>query len=196
MADQTALSEKPKGADQPGRVKRLLVAQLASDYGRSTNLLVVQNLGLNSEQTLEMRSSMRAKSIRMRVVRNRLALRAFGQLGLAEAGRLFAGPAAIVAADDPVAAAKMVVEFSRKFAKKLVVAGGLLDGKVLSPKEVEGLAASKNKPELLAEIAGLVLGVGRNLGAWLLGPGRRVAGAIKSHARKLEEQQPEAKPAA
>jgi large subunit ribosomal protein L10 len=189
MADRQLPSQRPKGADQPNRIKRLLVVQMAKDYGAQTNLIMVSNRGLDSEETSEMRSSAKSRGIRIRVVRSRLTVRAFRDLGLQEAEKLFSGPTAIVDAEDPVTAAKVAMEFVRKFDKKLVVVGGLVEGKILDAKQVEALAKSKNKKELLADIAGQMLSPGALLAGQIRGPGGRVAGALKALVEKLEKAQ-------
>jgi large subunit ribosomal protein L10 len=192
MAESKPASAKPKGAAQPNRIKKLLAAQIARDYGQLTNLVVVRNAGLESADTLELRSALRAKGMRMRVVRNRLTVRAFRELGVQEAAKLFAGPTAIIDSDDPVLAAKLAGEFCRKFEKKLLLVGGLLDGKVLDAKEVEALAKSKSRPEILAGLAGLLRGASAGLVAQLLSPGGRLAAAIGALVAKREEEQTEA----
>lgn len=188
MADRRPASEKPAGAGKPNRINRLLMEQALKSYGSGAGVIALGNRGLNSEQTLEMRAQMRAKGLRLRVVRNRITLRAFRQLGAQQADTLFSGPTALIDAEDPVAAAKLALEFTQKFAKKMVVLGGVVEGKVLTPPEVETLSQSKSKPELLAELAGLIRGPGSQLAAALLGPGGRLAGAVKAVVEKCEKE--------
>src|SRR5262249_19881913 len=117
---------------------------------------------------------------------NRLSMKAFTDLGLKEAQKLFIGPTCIVDAEDPVTAAKVAVELVGKFKNSLKLAGGILEGKLLDAKEVEALAKSKTKPELLGDV-GMTRGPGsRVAGAWK-GPGGRIAGAIKALVEKLEK---------
>lgn len=187
MADRRKKSEKPVGSGNPNRINRLLTAQVKKDYASLSNMVMLTNLGLNSEENNELRGEVRGKSLRLRVVRNRLTLAAFRELGMADAEKLFQGQTAIIDAEDPVTAAKMAVEFAKKFEKKLKIVGGVVEGKLLGPKEVEELAKSKTKPELLAEVVGLTRGPGGRIAAQLKGPGGRVAGAIKALVEKLEK---------
>ena len=187
MADRRTASEKPKGSGNPNRINRLLSEIVKKDYGALTNMVMVSNLGLNSEQTSELRSAMSAKGIRIRVVRTRLTLRAFRELGVEEAEKLFAGSTAIVDAEDPVVAAKLAVEFCKKFDKKLKIVGGLVEGKVLDAKAIQGLAKSKSKLELLAEIVMLSRSPGAQVAGQLKGPGGKIAGALKTLIEKLEK---------
>jgi large subunit ribosomal protein L10 len=192
MADRRLPSNKPKGAGQASRLNRLIATQMAKDYGALTNLIMVSNLGLDSEQTGELRTSARAQGIRIRVVRSRLTLRAFRELGLKEAEKLFAGSTAIIDAADPVTAAKIAMEFVKKFEKKIKVVGGLVEGIFLDAKQVEALSKSKNRKELLGDVAGQMRGPGSRVAGQLKGPGGRVAGAIKALVEKLEKVEPPA----
>jgi large subunit ribosomal protein L10 len=182
--------QKPKGAEQPGRINRLLLAHARKHYSLSLNLIMLHNSGLNSEQNFELRGELKHQGLQLHVVRNRLTLRAFRDLGVKEAEKLFAGPTAIVEAEDPVMAAKLALEFCRKFPKKLSIIGGLVEGRVLSAQEIESLAGAMSRKELLSEIAGLILGPGRRLASVLIGPAGRLAGAVKASVEKLEKETP------
>src|ERR1041384_7882915 len=124
MADRRPADKKPKGSGNPNRINRLLVKKASNDYGKLTNMVVLQNLRVNSEQNAEMRSTLREKKTKLRIVRNRLTMKAFKEMGLNEAEKLFVGPTCIVDADDPVTAAKVAVELVEKFNKSLKLTGG------------------------------------------------------------------------
>lgn len=199
MADRRAASDKPKGSGNPNRINRLLTEQARKNYSAQSNMIMLSNLGLNSEATAELRAELGKKGIRMHVVRTRLTLRAFREMGIQDAQKLFSGSTAIVDADDPVVAAKLAVEFCKKFEKMARIIGGLVEGKVLDPKAVQSLAKSKSKPELLAEIVMLAKSPGARIAGQLKGPGGKIAGALKAFIEKLEKEQapagPESKPA-
>jgi large subunit ribosomal protein L10 len=162
------------------------VKKAQTDYSTLTNIVVLTNLGVTSEQNFEIRNTLREKKSELHVVRNRLTMKAFQELGLNDAQKLFVGPTCIVEAEDPVTAAKVAMELTEKF-KTLKVAGGVLEGKLLSAAEVKVLAKSKTKPQLLGDVVGLALGPGGRLAAQFKGPGSRIAGAIKALVEKLEK---------
>ena len=190
MADRRPADQKPKGSGNPNRINRLLVKKAQTDYGKLTNMVVLVNLAVNSEQNQEIRNTLREKKTRLRMVRNRLTMKAFNDLGLKEAQKLFLGPTCIVDAEDPVTAAKIAVDLVTKFSKSLKLAGGVLEGKLLNAKEVESLAKSKPKPELLGDVVMLAKSPGARVAAALKGPGGRIAGAIKALVVKLEKGAP------
>jgi len=195
MADRQLPGDKPKGAGKPSRINRLLVSQVSTDYSPETNLIMVSNQGMNSEQTTELRSSLRGQGLKMRVVRSRLTVRAFKEMGIEEAEKLFSGPTAIIDADDPVLAAKTALEFCKKFENKLQVVGGLVEGQVLDSQQIMVLAKSKSRLELLADVSGQAIGPGGQLVAAIMGPGGILAGQVKALIEKLEKADTSAAPA-
>jgi large subunit ribosomal protein L10 len=199
MADKRPADKKPKGSGNPNRINRLLVKKAQTDYKSLSNLIVLTNIGINSEQNQEIRSGLRDKKLTFKIVRNRLTMKAFTDLGLKDSAALFKGPTCILNGDDPVAAAKAALELSEKYAKSIKLAGGLLEGKLLSADEIKTLSKSKSKPELLGDVVGMMRGPGSRIAGALKGPGSRIAGAIKFLAEKLEKAAapaPEAAPAA
>ena len=195
MADRQSPGEGPKGAGNPSRINRLLVAQVAKDYNLQTNLIMVSNRGMSGEQTTELRSNLRSQGLKMRMVRTRLTIRAFAEMGLKEAKKLFSGPTAIIDAEDPVMAAKVAMDFCKKFDQKLQVVGGLVEGQLLDAKQVVLLAKSKSRMELLADISGQAIGPAGRLVAAIKGPGGLLAGQVKALIEKLEEAETGAAPA-
>jgi large subunit ribosomal protein L10 len=187
MADRRPPDKKPKGSGNPNRINRLLVKKAHDEYGKLTNMILLVNLKVTSQENQEIRTNLREKKIKLHMVRNRLTMKAFHELGLKEAQKLFVGPTFIVDADDPVIAAKVSVELVAKFKNSLKIAGGILEGKLLDPKEIETLAKSKTKPELLGDVVMLAKSPGSRIAAQLKGPGGRIAGAIKALVEKLEK---------
>ena len=196
MADRRPQDKKPKGSGNPNRINRLLVKKAETDYSKLTNMVVLTNLNVNSEQNMEIRQTLREKKTKLRIVRNRLTLKAFSELGLKDAQKLFVGPTCIVDADDPVTAAKVACDLVEKFNKSLKLTGGVLEGKLLNADEVKALAKSKTKPQLIGDVVLYAKSPGAKLAGQLKGPGGRIAGAIKALIEKLEKAGGEAAPAA
>jgi large subunit ribosomal protein L10 len=187
MADRRPADKKPKGSGNPNRINRLLVKRAAADYGKLTNMVMLTNLRVSSEQNQEIRMIVREKKVKLRSIRNRLAVRAFSDLGLQDANRLFVGPTCVIDAEDPVTAAKVAVELVAKFNKSLKLTGGVLEGKVLDSKQVDVLAKSKTRPELIGDVVLMAKSPGAKIAAQLKGPGGRIAGAVKALVEKLEK---------
>ena len=83
------------------------------------------------------------------------------------------GPTALAYSKDPVAAAKVTVKFANSNDKFKVV-GGILDGRILTDKDVEALSKLPSLDELRAKIIGI-----------LSTPATRVAGVLQAPAGQL-----------
>ena len=92
MADKRPADKKPKGSGNPNRINRLMVKKASTDYGSLTNLIVMSNLGITSEQNQELRTNLREKKVQFKMVRNRLTQKAFSDAGLKDSASLFKGP--------------------------------------------------------------------------------------------------------
>ena len=71
---------------------------------------------------------------------------------------------------------------------KLVIKGGLLEGKVCTAQEVEAIASLPSREQLLAQIAGAINGVARGLATTINGVPSGLARAIS----QVAEQKPAA----
>ncbi len=138
----------------PSRVKKLMVKETAERYADISRALVaISYEGISAEDAAALRRSMREKSVDIRVVRNRVARRAFDQIGRAEFGQLLAGEVAVIAADDAIEASKAAVELARE--KELDVKGGWAEGRTLTQEDVWQLSALPPRKMLFAKIAWL-----------------------------------------
>jgi large subunit ribosomal protein L10 len=187
MADKTPAGQKPKGAGQPNRINRLLKEKAQKDYASLTNMVVLSNVKIDSEQNLEIRTELRAKKLRLKMVRSRLTMKAFQELGLKDAQKLFLGPTLIVDAEDPVTCAKVSVELVTKYKDAIKLVGGILEGKLLNADEIKSLAKSRTKPEMIGDVVGAAKSPGAKIAGALKGPGSKIAGAIKALVEKLEK---------
>lgn len=107
----------------------------------------------------DLRGSLRKHGARMTVLRNRVARRAFDEVGLGEAGKLLSGTSAVAfgGRDGLPAVSRVVSEWTKKNKDAGVqILGGYMDGQLLTSPEVEVLAGLPGKPELLAMIASAV----------------------------------------
>jgi large subunit ribosomal protein L10 len=170
----------------PSRLKEMMLREMTSLYRGAQNMIFVGYRGLSGAEIAEFRDELRKDGVHMRVVRNRITVRAFAELGRPEQVKdLFDGPTAVMDGEDPVAMAKAALAFARR-ATSLEVRGGLVEGEVLNAAEVVELAKMPSRPEMLGRIAGTIAGVGSRLAGAILGPGGRLAGALKSMAEKEE----------
>jgi large subunit ribosomal protein L10 len=136
--------------------KQAVVTALADRLRRSPTVYVTDFTGLDVAKLTQLRRRLRAAGVDYVVVKNTLALRAFGHAEVAGLEPHLAGPTGLVlAGPDPVSAAKVLADFAREFEKPAVKAG-LVDGKAVTPDQVKRLASLPTRPELLAQLGGVL----------------------------------------
>jgi large subunit ribosomal protein L10 len=132
--------------------KQELIADYEQGLALAPHAFLVSFQGMSVPQVTDLRSRIRARGGRYQVVKNTLALRAIGGKDLAQLEEQFQGPTAVAyTAEDVVGLAKTLTEF-RKEVPVVELKGGLVDGKPISPQEVEDLARMPSRDELIAKL--------------------------------------------
>ena len=133
-----------------------IVAELTDRLSQSPNIYLTDFTGVNVGSITEFRRQLRAAGVEYTVVKNTLALRALEAASVSGIEDVFAGPTAFVfAGDDPLAAAKVLTEFSKKH-EKFTVKAGLVDGQQVTAADVKRLASLPSRDEMLGQVAGLM----------------------------------------
>jgi large subunit ribosomal protein L10 len=135
-------------------VKESTVAELTERFQNSSGAVLTEYRGLTVAQVKELRQAL-GSDASFSVVKNTLTKIAAKDAGLsADFSQLLVGPSAIAfVGGDVVQAAKGLREFS-KANPLLVIKGGVLDGKLLTPDEISKLADLEPREVLLAKLAG------------------------------------------
>ena len=130
------------------------VAELTERFRDSSGAVLTEYRGLTVAQLAELRKSL-GDNATFAVVKNTLTKIAVTEAGLSDQlSSLLAGPSAVAFVDgDVVEAAKGLRDFARAN-PLLVIKGGVLDGKAISPAEVIRLADVEPREVLLAKLAG------------------------------------------
>ena len=130
------------------------VAEMTERFQSSSGAVLTEYRGLSVAQLGELRRSL-GEHATFAVVKNTLTKIAAADAGLAaELTDLLTGPSAIAFVQgDVVEAAKGLRDFSRAN-PFLVIKGGVLDGKVMTPDEIAKLADLESREVLLAKLAG------------------------------------------
>jgi len=130
------------------------VAELTERFQSSSGAVLTEYRGLSVAQLGELRRSL-GENASFAVVKNTLTKIAASDAGVSsELTELLVGPSAIAFVDgDVVEAAKGLRDFSRAN-PFLVIKGGVLDGKMMTPDEIVKLADLEPREVLLAKLAG------------------------------------------
>jgi large subunit ribosomal protein L10 len=164
------------------------VAELTERFQSSSGAVLAEYRGLTVAQLAELRHSL-GEQATFSVVKNTLTKLAAAEAGIAaELEGLLSGPSAIAfVRGDVVEAAKGLRDFA-KVNPALVIKGGVIDGKSMSPPEIERLADLESREVLLAMLAGAMKASMANAAATLNAlpvQMARLAGALQA---KLEAE--------
>ena len=130
------------------------VAEMTERFQSSAGAVLTEYRGLSVAQLGELRRSLDGNAT-FAVVKNTLTKLAATEAGVtAELTELLSGPSAIAFVQgDVVEAAKGLRDFA-KANPLLVIKGGVLDGKLISPAEIVRIADLEPREVLLAKLAG------------------------------------------
>jgi large subunit ribosomal protein L10 len=129
------------------------VADLAERFRSSSGVVLTEYRGLSVSQLGELRRTLDGNA-QFSVVKNTLTKIAANEAGVTQLTGLLEGPSAIAfVGGDVVEAAKGLRDFARNN-PLLVIKGGVLDGKPLTPAEIVTLADLEPREVLLAKLAG------------------------------------------
>ena len=166
--------------------KSELVASLHGKFVEAGLVVVTHNQGLTVAEITNLRQKVRAAGASFKVTKNRLTRLALAGTKFEPLGKLFTGPTAIAYSKDPVAAAKVVVDFA-KGNEKLVIVGAALGDKVLDVEGVKVLASLPSLDQLRAKMLGMIQTPATRIAGVLKAPAGAVARVIAAHASKSGE---------
>ena len=160
-----------------------LVDQLKQVFTETSVVVVTRNLGLSVAQSTDLRLKMRDAGAQFKVAKNRLALIALDGTRYQPIGDLLKGPTALATSGDPVAAAKVAVDFA-KTNDKLEIVGGAMGDTVLDVDGIKALAALPSLDELRAKIVGLIQAPASKIARTVAEPGAQLARIFAAYGAK------------
>jgi large subunit ribosomal protein L10 len=181
-------------------VKNLISDHLHKRLEGVNDALLVNMIGLKSNNTMRLRNELAGKNIQVMVIKNSMAARAAAGTPLAPMFEGVTGTAAICwGCEDIVSLAKEITKLTRdeKY-KPFQARGGVMDGERLSPEQVAQVAKWPGRAEQLSLLVGQILSPGADLVSQLTSAGGAIASQIEQKGEGAEETEPvaaEAEPA-
>ena len=151
-----------------------LVAELKQVFTETSVVVVTRNLGLTVAQSTDLRLRMRDAGAQFKVAKNRLALIALDGTRYHPIGELLKGPTALATSIDPVAAAKVAVDFA-KTTDRFEFVGGAMGDTVLDVTGIKALAELPSLDELRATLVGLIQAPASKIARTVAEPGAMLA---------------------
>ena len=167
--------------------KQELIDTLHKEFNQSPHAILVDYKGLTVPAVTEFRRKVRASGSRYRVVKNSLALRAAKGTPLEKLSAQFDEMTGVAyTGQDPVALAKVLVDFA-KDNPNLVFRAGIVSGdQLLDTAGVKALSTMPSLPELRSKLLGLMKAPASQLVRLLNAPASQLARVLKAQQDKLE----------
>lgn len=147
--------------------KKQIVLGIKEKMEQSKGIIFYDYRGLSVEEVTDLRNQFRAAGVEYHVIKNSMLKRAADMLEIKGLDSTLAGPTAVAfGISDPVAPAKVLVEFVKKV-KKTEIKAGVLGTKVVDIKGIEALAELPSREQLIGQLAGTlqapITGLARSL---------------------------------
>jgi large subunit ribosomal protein L10 len=154
------------------------VQRLEKDLKNVSNMIVATYSKLTVAQDFELRKAVRSSGGKYRVVKNTLAQRAAKGTKVEEALKNLSGVTSIAYTEgDPVALAKALSKYA-KDTPELTFKAGVVEGRLISVKEIESLATMPSKEELYSKLLFLLNAPAQRLVTTVNAVGRDLAVVI------------------
>ncbi|QMW21489.1 50S ribosomal protein L10 [Sandaracinobacteroides saxicola] len=163
--------------------KKELVERLAKTLTEVQVVVITRNHGLTVAQVTNLRNRMREAGASFKVTKNRLARIALEGTPYQEISGLLTGPVGLATSADPVAAAKIAVEFA-KTTDKFEIVGGAMGSTLLDVNGVKALAELPSLDELRAKLIGLLNAPATKLAQLANAPAAQLARVIAAYSEK------------
>jgi len=160
------------------------VEKLSAELQNAGSAIVATFGKLTVAQDFELRKAVRGTGAKYRVVKNTLAERAAQGTKLEDALKNLTGVTSVAYTEgDPIALAKALAKYV-KDNPEVAIKAGVLDGRLLSVKEVEALATMPSKEELFSKLLFLINAPAQRLVTVMNAVGRDLAIVVNQGVEK------------
>ena len=170
--------------------KKGVVKEIEEKLKKSKCVIFVENKGLKVEEINELRTKLREIGDNdYKVFKNRLIKVALKDVHLPEkdVDKYLSGPNCIsFAYGDPTGPAKILAEFAKSH-ERILIKGGILEGKSLTPEKVQQIAQLPAKEVLIAKIMGSLNTPATNVVGCINAVLRNLVYVLESIRKKKEE---------
>lgn len=169
-------------------VKGMIIEQYRQRFEGVEGAVIVDLRGLDATENNQFRNELRAKNVRVTVVKNSLARKAIAGTPLEAVSSSLVGPAAFAYGGSSVVdVARQLIEWSKKV-KPLELKAAVLDGQLFAGEEgVRRLSQFPTREEAQAKVVALLLAPAGNVVGAATGPARKLMGIVKEIQDRLEK---------
>jgi large subunit ribosomal protein L10 len=163
-------------------VKELMMDQMTSDLDGAKSVLILDLKGLEALEENRLRLDLRKKKIKVRALKNSLARRVFGSMGLGGLDQFLNGPSVAAWGGDGVAELAKEISDQVKKLKKPEIKGGAVDGIIITAAQVEDITKLPSREELIGRVVSLALAPAGRVMALANAPAASLMSQIKTIA--------------
>ncbi len=178
-------------------IKEMEMASLRNTFKDVRDLAVLSIKGLKVQGgEAALRTTLRKKKIRLKVVKNSLARRVLTDLGLSfkPESKFWDGPTVLAWGTGGIAElcqeiAKELTgaKTAKTYKEKVTPKGAVADGQEVTFEEALKMPT---RAQAIAEILGMILSAGGAIAGCLVGAGNQIAGQVQQLSEKKEEEAP------
>jgi large subunit ribosomal protein L10 len=169
-------------------VKGLVQKEIAKRLADIDGVAVINPRGIDAIKNNLIRRRLRAKGVRMTVVKNTLAKRAVGDGKLKGFDALLDGPSAVIYGEASIATIARLILDEKKNDDKIELRGVFFDGEIyVGDKGMEQVSKLPTREEAIGQVVALILAPGSKLAGTLKGQAGKVAALIKAIEEKAEK---------
>lgn len=170
------------------QLKEMIIRDYKNRFEGCNEGALISLRGVSGHDTTKLRKNLRAKKVKVTMVRNALAGKAFEGTGLTAFEDLLSGSNALCYGGSSIVEVARELVAVAKDMPALELKGAILDGTLFKgDKGVKELSKFPTREEALGQTVSLLLGPGKKLVAQLKGPGANIAGLVKAIETKLEK---------
>ncbi len=156
-------------------MKAQVIAGLHEKFSRAQVAILTEFSGVPVGEMTELRKLLRVANAELKIVKNRLAMRAVEDTPLAIAKDRFRGSLAVTLGyDDPIVPAKILNDFIAKERRhqRLTMRSAVVEGKIVEAEQLKDLANLPSRPQLLGMLLSAMQGPIQGFVGVLSGPAR------------------------
>jgi large subunit ribosomal protein L10 len=149
-------TETTKRPPKPKKVKT--VSELTEMVGRARGIYFTEYKGLTVAELTDLRRQCYQKKVEYLVCKNTFSRMVMKDKGYADVLPLLVGPVAMAFSfDDPAVPAKVLADFAAKN-EKLVLKGGVFEGKAIRPQDIQAIKDLPSRDVALATLIAAIYG--------------------------------------
>ncbi|MBS0186034.1 MAG: 50S ribosomal protein L10 [Proteobacteria bacterium] len=163
--------------------KEQFVGSLRDALNHAGLVVVTHQAGLTVAETRDLRDAMRLGESFYKVTKNTLARLAVKGTKFESLESMFSGPMALAFSADPIAAAKISIQYASTN-EKFSIVGGSLNGELLDAEGIKQLALLPSLDELRGKIVGVLVAPATRVATLMQAPAAQLARVLNAYATK------------